>query len=1183
MTRLVPTVYLLVLMTSLVAGDSPAQWRHLSSARGELPVPAGGPEQTACVVGDFDANGRGDFVIASRDKRGRIELWRSLPDDQFDKVLIETADINPEAGGAAHDIDDDGDLDLVLAQDNLGRDIFWWENPAPNFGRPWTRRTLSTSAGTVHHDQLFADVDHDGQAELVSWNQGSQSLLLFEIPKDPRGTTSPWAKKVIYKSPTKNFEGLAFHDIDGDGKGDLVGAGLWWKFNAGTFTANVIDGSASFTRVAVGQLVPGGRPEVVFAPGDAIGTAYWYQWNGTFWTRTLLSVARKSHTLEISDFDGDGNLDVLLGEMQRGAVDCQLMIFRGDGKGVFQKQVLAVGNGIHEGKLVDLDQDGDLDIIHKPYDDGTPRIDVWLSTRARYATNLWTRTQVARPLQSQATYAVAGDIDGDGWSDVAAGDSWWRNPGTNTNGTWTRAVFDAPLRNVAALVDLDGDGDLDAFGTQGVGSTPNASFAWAENDGAARFRVHTNIPAGKGDFLQGVAVARFAGPTGPLQIALSWHQAGSGVQLLTVPVDPVKTRWNWSKISDASQDEDLSAGDIDGDGDLDLFLGTRWLENPSWTAHTIGKVDDLTKVGGTPTPDRNELADMDGDGDLDAVVALENGREILWFENPRRRLPPTQAWPRHVLGVSAGQGFSMDVADLDRDGDPDVVVGEHRGAIDNRVLLFRNDGALKPFTMSVIDTGPATTIDHHDGTRLHDMDGDGDLDLFSVGWTHPKLWMWTNGARSPSKGNRRASAPIVTPAHASFVFSRIVRLGASSTTATIRYTLDGSAVTGNSPVYTSPIRVQQTTILRAKAFDTGLSPSFEATGTFAKLDDERSHYAFDERTNDLVQDRGRAQLDGDIVGAARTRAGWSGGAVQFDGKSGHVRIPTPSLKAGVTIAAWVYADRFDHHVNRDGRILSQAKDVWEQDHGLMLSTMRIGNDVVPRFRLRVEFVTKTVAGAGAAMAVGRWQHLVASFDGKSMRVYLDGSLAGVLPHPGNITLFQNVETWIGDNPTTKQKTFAGRIDELKLWDRALDAEEIRALGLERPLGVTPIGLGANSCNGVPRFESEDELALSLGTNPRTFRIDRLPPSSGGALLISIGAFDSGWPLLGARFFLDPSVLIPFSFPTDASGRASFAVPIASAGIGTRFVMQAAVFGTTACPSPGGLLSATRALEAVVLR
>jgi len=140
-------------------------------------------------------------------------------------------------------------------------------------------------------------------------------------------------------------------------------------------------------------------------------------------------------------------------------------------------------------------------------------------------------------------------------------------------------------------------------------------------------------------------------------------------------------------------------------------------------------------------PDRVDLADVNGDGRLDAVIALENGTDVWWFEAPEN---PTGEWTQHKIGVIAGQGFSMDTADFDGDGDPDVVIGEHRGKQENRVVLFENvsDGAM--WKQHVINKGLKNTVDHHDGTQAVDLDGDGDLDIISIGWYNPKVWVYEN-------------------------------------------------------------------------------------------------------------------------------------------------------------------------------------------------------------------------------------------------------------------------------------------------------------------------------------------------------------------------------------------------------------------------------------------------------
>ena len=90
-----------------------------------------------------------------------------------------------------------------------------------------------------------------------------------------------------------------------------------------------------------------------------------------------------------------------------------------------------------------------------------------------------------------------------------------------------------------------------------------------------------------------------------------------------------------------SQNEALSSGDIDGDGRLDLLLGTVWLRNSpeGWTRFTI----DPSRTN----PDRNRLADINRDGKLDAVVgfeAISTTGAVVWYEQGP---VATQPWIPH--------------------------------------------------------------------------------------------------------------------------------------------------------------------------------------------------------------------------------------------------------------------------------------------------------------------------------------------------------------------------------------------------------------------------------------------------------------------------------------------------------------------------------------------------------
>ncbi|MGB9687629.1 VCBS repeat-containing protein [Thermogutta sp.] len=371
-----------VLITVLVmwaicnrAAKAGEAWRLISSRTGDLPLPNAGDQQTCLVPGDFDDDGRIDFVVGERTQVPSIVLFRNT-NKEWQRVVIDDSHLRPEAGGVAFDVDRDGDLDLILGQDASGSEMWWWENPFPKLDGPWVRRTIKKTGGRKHHDQTIGDFDGDSHAELVSWNQGARQLLLFEIPENVQAA-SEWPRKEIFRwTAGAEYEGFPSQpvDVDNDGLIDIVGGGAWFKYGNGEFVPHTIDDSMRFTQCAAGQLVPGGFAEVVFSPGDADGDAKWYEWNGKRWQVHMLGAVRHGHTCEIADLNLDGHLDIMIGEMGSPGAgdDARIIVWWGDGKGNFRDEVIYRGQGIHEGRLADVDGDCDLDILVKPYHHHAP-------------------------------------------------------------------------------------------------------------------------------------------------------------------------------------------------------------------------------------------------------------------------------------------------------------------------------------------------------------------------------------------------------------------------------------------------------------------------------------------------------------------------------------------------------------------------------------------------------------------------------------------------------------------------------------------------------------------------------------------------------------------------------------------------------------------------------------------
>jgi len=161
---------------------------------------------------------------------------------------------------------------------------------------------------------------------------------------------------------------------------------------------------------------------------------------------------------------------------------------------------------------------------------------------------------------------------------------------------------------------------------------------------------------------------------------------------------------------------DGEGGDIDGDGDMDIVMGGLiWYENPlpknkpgrtPWTAHPVAdhKTHDI------------ELADLDKDGDLDIVTrdqsdfgAKAGDKVYLWRQDKGDR------WMSRVIECPHGEGLA--VGDIDRDGDPDIVIGG---------LWFENPGSIVDGTWQ-----PHKFCDWHPSASVEvaDINGDGHPDV----------------------------------------------------------------------------------------------------------------------------------------------------------------------------------------------------------------------------------------------------------------------------------------------------------------------------------------------------------------------------------------------------------------------------------------------------------------------
>lgn len=179
--------------------------------------------------------------------------------------------------------------------------------------------------------------------------------------------------------------------------------------------------------------------------------------------------------------------------------------------------------------------------------------------------------------------------------------------------------------------------------------------------------------------------------------------------------------------------------DLDDDGDLDVMTGSSsgnffYFENTGTTSAPSFATDVMNPFSLVDIGSYSKLnfADLDNDGDLD-IVAGEGGSDFQYFQNTGSATSPNFAAsvtnPFSLNTSGLGNELRPSFADLDDDGDLDLMTGDNTGALH----YFENTGSLTSPTYASFTTSPFSidigVFDTYSVPTLVDLDYDGDYDL----------------------------------------------------------------------------------------------------------------------------------------------------------------------------------------------------------------------------------------------------------------------------------------------------------------------------------------------------------------------------------------------------------------------------------------------------------------------
>ncbi len=199
-----------------------------------------------------------------------------------------------------------------------------------------------------------------------------------------------------------------------------------------------------------------------------------------------------------------------------------------------------------------------------------------------------------------------------------------------------------------------------------------------------------------------------------------------------------------------------------------------------------------------------------------------------------------------------------------------------------------------------------------------------------------------------------------------------------------------------------------------------------------------SAYYLDANANDFV-----GSNDGTVTGASLS-SGYINGSYEFDGTSDYVNLGTGiTPTSAITISSWIYKNTTGSTEFIAGKWLWESPDVNGRSYALYVLNDKL------RFTISSDGTDPNTgyAESSTTLSSGQWYHVVGTFDGSNIRVYVDGTLLGTTAKSSGISNENAVGTYLGiqNGGATPSSYFNGKIDEVFIYNKSLTTTQINQL------------------------------------------------------------------------------------------------------------------------------------------